>query len=990
MRSSARRTALLLAALVAFLAAPASAEYRELDAPYLRLVYPSPTLDYLAPYTARCFENALAFHRRLFDYTPSEKVNVILDDFSDYGNAGVWVNPRNSMSIHIAPSNFVYETGPSNERMNFTMNHEVVHVVALDETAGSDRAFRALFHGKVRETAEHPESIVYGWLTLPRRAAPRWYHEGIAVFLETWMAGGLGRAQGPYDEMVFRSMVRDSTPFWDPLGLESEGTKVDFQVGVNAYLYGTRFMTWLADTRSPADLIRWVGRTPGSRRSFTAQFHKVYGESLDDAWRQWIAFEHDFQRANLDSIRRYPTTPSRDLTTNALGSVSRAFVDPVSRKVWAGVYYPGSIAHIAEIPLDGGRERPVCEVKGPALYFVCSLARDPESGTLYYTSDNNEWRDLCAVDPATGRSRRLVRDARIGDLAWRSTDRTLWGVRHFNGFSTLVRLDAPYTNWHQIMTLAYGRDLYDIDVSPDGRTLSGSVAEIDGRQSLRSFDLTALERGDTTSRVLYDFGSAIPQGFVFSPDGRYLYGTSYYTGVSNVFRYDLAADSMAIVTNAVTGFFRPVPLGGDSLVVFRYGGRGFVPALIHVHPLEDVSAITFLGERTIAAHPELQGWKVPPPSRVPIDSLITYQGPYRGWSALGLATVYPVVESYKEHTAVGLHFDVSDPVQMNRFDFTAAVTPDEGLARDERVHLEGRYRRYDLTAAVRWNPASFYDLVGPRKSSRKGVGASLGWKRQLVRDPPRTLDLSVGLDGWTGLERLPDEQNVSTSPGFDKLLSGRFDLDYKNRRASIGAADYERGWQAGLSGSLDGVRFVRAGVARWRGFPQVVATADGGTPLPLPNSSLWLRTAGGWSPGDPNEPFANFFFGGFGNNVLDHQDPRRYRDWSSLPGAGIDAVAGTDFARAMLDWNLPPLRFRRVGTLAFYATWLRFSLFGGGIATDLAHPEGRRKLMHAGAQTDLRFQLLAQQRLTLSFGWGRAFERHETPGEEWMVSLKIL
>ena len=31
--------------------------------------------------------------------------------------------------------------------------------------------------------------------------------EGGAVFFETWMAGGLGRAQGGYDEMVWRAKV---------------------------------------------------------------------------------------------------------------------------------------------------------------------------------------------------------------------------------------------------------------------------------------------------------------------------------------------------------------------------------------------------------------------------------------------------------------------------------------------------------------------------------------------------------------------------------------------------------------------------------------------------------------------------------------------------------------------------------------------------------------------------------------------------------------
>ena len=70
---------------------------------------------------------------------------------------------------------------------------------------------------------EHPESILYNFLATPRVNVPRWYLEGSAVFFETWMAGGLGRAQGGYDEMVFRAKVRDHDKFFSPLGLESEG-----------------------------------------------------------------------------------------------------------------------------------------------------------------------------------------------------------------------------------------------------------------------------------------------------------------------------------------------------------------------------------------------------------------------------------------------------------------------------------------------------------------------------------------------------------------------------------------------------------------------------------------------------------------------------------------------------------------------------------------------------------------------------------------------
>ena len=68
------------------------------------------------------------------------------------------------------------------------------------------------------------------------------------MFVETWMAGGLGRAQGAWDEMVFRSMVRDGSRFYDALGLVAEGTQIDFQPSVNYYLYGTRFLSWLGHT----------------------------------------------------------------------------------------------------------------------------------------------------------------------------------------------------------------------------------------------------------------------------------------------------------------------------------------------------------------------------------------------------------------------------------------------------------------------------------------------------------------------------------------------------------------------------------------------------------------------------------------------------------------------------------------------------------------------------------------------------------------------
>src|SRR5205814_9713809 len=168
---------------------------------------------------------------------------------------------------------------------------------------------------------------LYNYLTVPRFTAPRWYVEGGAVFMETWMSGGLGRAQGGYDEMVFRAMVRDHAEFYDPLGIVSKGIRSDFQVGANAYLYGARFMTWVGYTYAPEKVVAWIRRDDASKRYYADQFEHVFGLPLDTAWQHWIEFERGFQARNLAEVRKHATTAERKLAERAIGSISRVYFD---------------------------------------------------------------------------------------------------------------------------------------------------------------------------------------------------------------------------------------------------------------------------------------------------------------------------------------------------------------------------------------------------------------------------------------------------------------------------------------------------------------------------------------------------------------------------------------------------------------------------------------------------------------------------------------
>ena len=214
--------------------------------------------------------------------------------------------------------------------------------------------------------------------------------------------------------------------------------------------------------------------------------------------------------------RPYPLTPFTDLSPRALGSVSRAFVDGQSRTLYAGFNAPGVVAHIGSISLETGGTRHLADIKGPNIYQVTSIAYDP-AGTIFYTTDNLEHRDLMALDPRTGRTRLLQKDLRVGDLAFDRADRSLWGVRTLNGLHTIVRIEPPYTEWTQVVTFPYGTVVYDLDVAPDGTLLAGSFGDINGKQNVRVIPVERLRQGDATPMADFDFNGAVPNNFVFSP-----------------------------------------------------------------------------------------------------------------------------------------------------------------------------------------------------------------------------------------------------------------------------------------------------------------------------------------------------------------------------------------------------------------------------------------------------------------------------------------
>jgi hypothetical protein len=328
----------------------------------------------------------------------------------------------------------------------------------------------------------------------------------------------------------------------------------------------------------------------------------------------------------------------------------------------------------------------------------------------------------------------------------------------------------------------------------------------------------------------------------------------------------------------------------------------------------------------------------------------------------------------------GLHLNLRDPLNTHDIEVEGSYSPDRRLQAGESWHgrLTYSYKQWQLVS--KYNDADFYDLFGPTKSSRKGYSVGLTYRGTLAQDDPKFLGYRISVVRYGDLTKLPEFQNITTS--FDRFWSVTTAASYRNQEASLGAVDYEKGITIRLTSEN---KFVND-----RAFSRTWLDFDLGSPVLMHHSSVWLRNSIGYSPNNRFEPLANFYFGAFGNNWVDNQFEKRYRESFSFPGIGLDEAGGRNYLRSTLEWNLPPIRFRQLGGPSYYITWARPSVFFSGLTTNFDALTWRNRLASLGGQIDFRIVFLSHLSMTLSLGQAWAFPEHQRPVHEFMMSLKVL
>jgi hypothetical protein len=946
----------------------------------LDLIYFGKRYTYLLPHVLQTYNNSMDFHRKFWNYKDTSTC-VLLNDFEDAGHAGAIAMPFSQVQIGIEPYGFAFSIIPSNERFQWLFNHELTHIVMADKANKQDDFFRKMMQGKIRRNEEKPLSAFWSYLTTPRWYSPRWYQEGIACFMETWMSGGMGRAMGNYDEMYFRSIVNEQKTLYSLVGLETEGTSIDFQVGANSYLYGSRFVTYLAYRYGIDKLKAFYSRTDDSEAFYARQFLKVYKKSVQSVWNEWVKWEKQFQEENINLIKAFPITAFNGITSKPLGSVSSYSYNPSTGKLYAAINYPGVISQIAEIDRFTGSIRKIATLDSPVMYYSTDLAYNPVKEKLYITEQNNKHRNLVEVDVHSEKKKVLNPMTRTGILVFNPADQCLWGVRHDNGYSVLVKMPEPYNQVIPIYTAPFGKALFDLSISNKGDKLIASLSGIKGEQSIILFNIQDLDEGKTRFRTVYSLEENTLTQFKFSNDDQYIIGTSYFTGVSNIWRINLNNSAFELLSNTETGFFMPLQLNNDSLFALKFYRDGMIPGTLPINVLGDAKAINYLGNLVHKKYPEVESWALTPASVVKRDSSPVFDEVYHPLKQMRLANAYPDIAGFKETVALGYRLNWRDPMGLSNVDLFLAGSPWSKYENKQKMHVMLDWTYWNWHFAASFNKTHFYDLFGPIKRSRSGYSLELNYKRENAQKMPFKTYYDVGIHHYGDLEVLPGYQNINAPIKNLQAVTATYGLS--KLRKSLGAVIDEMGY----SWDINATTYL----AKGKLYPSLVSNQDFGFLIPYAkNTCFWIRNSLGQSIGRRNSGLSYFYFGGFRNNYVDWQPSEQYRTALAFPGVGIDEISAFNYLKTMGELNLRPIRLRNVGTSWLYPTFIKTSLFGTHLMSNLDTHLDLSNIFNLGAQMDVQLVLFSYLKTTWSVGYARKFENGKNNTDKMMLSLKLL
>jgi hypothetical protein len=928
-----------------------------IETDHFRIHYPS-DLEPIATRIARVAETA---HERLkgpLGYAPSSRTEVIVTDDSESANGSATALPYNTVTLYAtSPDDF----SPLNDYDDWYLSlvtHEYTHILHVDNITGVASIINAIL-GKTYS---------------PNQSQPRWIIEGLAVLSESAYTSG-GRLRSSIFDMYMRADVLED----NIAGLDQMCSAPQrWPQGSLWYLYGSRFLSWIASTYG-SNVLRAVSQDYGGstiplgiNRAIKRQTGRTYVELFE-------GFKDQLKRQYKEQMRGVEKRGFREgkpLTAHGNFVYYPRFV-PRSARAGEGeeiVYYRDDFDQrtgLYKIPLAlpaGEKERPselIARTRGS------TAASFTGAGDLYFTS-NAVWKNLYDRDDifflprgqraASGDEpyrKRLTTGQRTALVDASPDGKQVVFTVNTRGTTFLevadVAADGSLQNRRDLVPSLRFEQIYTPRFSPDGKLVAYSHWRTGGYRDVRIVEVaTGKIRAVTDDRAL----DMQPE---FSPDQKTLYFVSDRTGIPNVYAYDLAGGALKQVTNVHTGAFSPaISSDGKTLAYQGYSSRGFDIFAMPLEPAKFLEALPAPNDR-------------PDPLPATSAPLHFTKRPYDPFPTLRPHNYFLELAPGKYgNNAVTFTASGSDIAGLHSFGLRVTVDPQ---APSPDFSLSYNYNRLPFNFGVR----GFYS-TSPRSNYRIGdqdvtyderaLGITTGISLPIYDEFSRqSLGLSFSAANYSGElpvgTKIDPYAAITRKPPQGNINVVHLGYSFSNVEGGLRTPGASRGVSLNL-----GVDFGGQPTGSNFGTYAFEASVTGYLPMPwLKYHTLALHAEGGVSGG--GYPRGNTYYVG-GYNLERHDLPDTilsgvFNGAFVLRGYSPSAFGGKEYLLANAEYRFPILvPDRGVSTLPVYLRRIDGNLLMdiGGAFNDFNIERARffrndrfldTTLLHAAAGAELWF-----------------------------------
>lgn len=890
--------------------------------------------DGLETQARRTLAIAETVHARLVPFlawAPRELTDIVLTDETDLPNGFSQPFPKNRIVLYLTPlDEGLFDYGPW---LSTLITHEYVHTLHLDMSSRWPFRLRNVF-------GRNP-------LLFPGLYQPLWFIEGLATYIETEQAGGIGRGQSSYFQMLMRAELAAGLK---PISQINQPIRT-WPSGAAPYLYGYYFYEFIAQRYGESkiqELLRNYRRNLIPFR-INSNANAVLGAKLKPLWREFETYLQEKFKPQLQLIEARGVREGVRLTDHGYNT-GRAKVLP------DGTLYYLRADGASETTLmrrdADGKIHALAPLHGDARFDV-----HPQHGIVVAQVERyNNARlhfDLYRIDPITGESTRLTFAKRYRFVVWLADGSGFLAVRYHRGNMALVQLDI---NGELLSTLWEGHDgeiVSTPDVSPDGAQVVASMWSADKGWHLALFDLLSRKwralPGD----------SAIELQPRFTPSGESIVFSADYEGIYSIYELSLSTDAIRTLTNVQTGAFSPSLDSQGTLYYMGYHSDGFDVYVVN-QPDHSVAQIALNGGSSYTAHQAPQLNDLSPASE---------------YTAMGkLAPVYwtPLIAADADRFTLGAATTAYDPLERHAYGAVGAydVEQDEWIAGLDYLYDGGR-TLFEIHAVRDFSLArSNGDLIAVRE--RYFLNAALSWPFSFYRHqwlPQIGIATEFERDRSVapGFTSIPDSKDYLAGVALTFDSTRRFPLSISRsdgRRVTVVAEDSDF-----LNGNFGGQIYT----LDWREL------------IDLPREHvIALRLVRGWGTKSPRR----FQLGGSGSssvgNLLDVAGAGialNERDYP-LRGYpdGLAQLRGRRMQSASAEWRFPLARIER----GFMAPPMAVDQLAGTLFIDAGatwengdSPAKYYDSFGAELHADLRFFYHVPIHARLGFANGR-----EGPGEK--------